>query len=415
MRLIGQAPTHSLSAWQPPAGLKALAVPGKCRLTGQTGRKEWPDFRYFLLLFSVATCKMPYTPPAIKTNNQFLVVAGFIVNGTDSTYITLSHSRNLVDTAPSPPELGAQIYVVGKLGETFQLAELGQGIYGGGPFALDPGDQYQLKIITGSGGLYESDFVPVKNSPPIDSLHFRLDSTGATIYVNTHDPTGNTQYYQWNYVQTWEHRSFYGSLNYYDFNIMSVSLRDSAQMVNRCWTTKASNSILLANSSGLNEDLIYEAPLLTIPLGSEQISFEYSISVSQFALTSQGYQFWSTLKANTEETGGLFDPQPSQTSGNIHCISNPSETVIGYVSAGGISHTRILINPSQLSYWPYEPIQGCYLFSVPASQVSSTFSDTTLYIPIETLLFGAVSGSYRYCGDCRAQGGGTAKPAYWPN
>ena len=57
----------------------------------------------------------------------------------------------------------------------------------------------------------------------------------------------------------------------------------------------------------------------------------YSINVKQYALSHEAYLFFEKIKKNTEQLGSIFDPQPSELQGNIHCITNPAETVVGYV------------------------------------------------------------------------------------
>ena len=68
------------------------------------------------------------------------------------------------------------------------------------------------------------------------------------------------------------------------------------------------------------------------------------------------------MKKNTEQTGSLFDPQPSQLSGNIHCLTDPNELVIGYVEITQEQTQRIFISSSEVSDWHYDP--GCALYEV---------------------------------------------------
>ena len=61
---------------------------------------------------------------------------------------------------------------------------------------LDSTLQYRLNIVTSDGNKYQSDFVTVRQAPPIDSLTWELAGdpdpiTGKqffNIYVNSHDP-----------------------------------------------------------------------------------------------------------------------------------------------------------------------------------------------------------------------------------
>jgi hypothetical protein len=70
--------------------------------------------------------------------------------------------------------------------------------------------------------------------------------------------------------------------------------------------------------------------------------------LKQYGLSSDAYTFWSQMKKNTEELGSIFDAQPSQINGNIHCTTNPVEPVFGYVSITNIQTKRIYINRTSL-------------------------------------------------------------------
>jgi hypothetical protein len=367
----------------------------------------------FLAVLLLTQCKARYYPPSTGAGNHFLVVDGILVGGQDSTLITLSRTRGLSDTVTQIPELGATVQVLGSGGDSYTLTELGGGTYSSAPLPLNPSEQYQVKIATQSGGQYVSDFVPVQQSPPIDSLSYRADSSGLTLYVNTHDPTGNTKFYLWQYRETWEHRSVYGS--YYIYSFGGLKARDSTQQIYRCWTQDFSTSLLLGSTASLSQDIIYQIPLLSIPLGAEQLSYVYSLEVKQYGLTQEGYNYWQNQKKNSEETGTLFDPQPTQVTGNIHSVGKPSEAVIGYLTASSPARLRIFINRSQVSFWPYQPLQGCSLTPVSPGDIPLVFSDTTQWVPINGLLGGAYSGTSTQCGDCTFAGGSTVKPSYWPN
>jgi hypothetical protein len=102
-----------------------------------------------------------------------------------------------------------------------------------------------------------------------------------------------------------------------------------------------STSITQATSVGLSQDLIFEQPLVFIPVGGQKGGVKYSILVQQFGITQDAYNYWENLKKNTELRGSIFDAQPSQLVGNIHCLQDPTEPVLGYVSLRQCSNKNI--------------------------------------------------------------------------
>ena len=166
----------------------------------------------FLMMFS---CRKFYDPPVIEGNNHFLAVNGFIYTGTAVTsMIALSRSLNLYDSVTDRPELNAIVSIQSSGGDSYNLIDsTGMGIYQSLALNLDSTLQYRLNIVTSDGNKYQSDFVSVKQAPPIDSLTWELagDPDPKTnkqffnIYVNAHDPNNATRYYRWDYEQTYKH------------------------------------------------------------------------------------------------------------------------------------------------------------------------------------------------------------------
>jgi hypothetical protein len=118
----------------------------------------------------------------------------------------------------------------------------------------------------------------------------------------------------------------------------------------------------LNSSAKLAKDVISENPVVFIASSSEKIESRYSIRVKQYALTADAYNYYQQLKKNTEQLGSIFDAQPSELTGNVHCVTNPAEPVIGYVTAGSSSEIRIYINNSSLPEWlAITPYQDCIM------------------------------------------------------
>jgi hypothetical protein len=371
------------------------------------------------------SCRKPYTPPAIKGVNHYLVVEGVINTGNDSTLVKLSRTVNISSDSSSIPELNAQIAIQNSQGQSYNLKELGNGSYSSAVLNLDNTLQYRLNITTSDGKNYVSDYVAAKASPPIDSVGFIVKSNGLQIYVNTHDPANNTRYYRWDYKETWQfHAEYYST---YITNGDTILPRPSAQQIYQCWANSISTDIEIGSSAKLVKDVIYQDPITFIIPTSEKIELEYSILIKQYALTSDAYNYFNQLKENTEELGSIFDAQPSQLTGNIHCVTNPSIPVIGYITAGAIQQKRIFIFNTQLpnnwiTLYPYNCGQDTALYYNPATKMndvahllvpinSPEIITTPTYFPNSPVISG-----YLYtdpeCGDCTIRGT-TTEPSFW--
>ncbi|HVV55403.1 MAG TPA: DUF4249 domain-containing protein [Mucilaginibacter sp.] len=301
-------------------------------------------------------CKRSYTPVIRSGNVNYLVVEGVIDPGSDSTIIKLSRAVKLNSKKGSAAETGARVTVEGNNGQNYIIPEIGNGKYAAPSLGLDSTQQYRLRIKTADGKQYVSDFAAAKPTPPIDSIGYTVKSNGIQVYVNTHDPKNNTYYYRWDYAETWEFHAEYLSL--FVSNGTAIVKRDADQMIYYCYASDTSANITLGSSAKLQRDVIYQDPLVFIPSTSEKIEQKYSILVKQYALTKDAYNYWQQLKKNTEQLGSIFDAQPSEIQGNIHCTSDPVEPVIGFVSVSSVKQKRVFIDNRDLPRWapvyPYD-------------------------------------------------------------
>ena len=359
-------------------------------------------------------CKKPYDPPVLRANNNFLVVDG-IININGITSININRTRNLSDTIKGGiPELKAQVSIVARNGSSFSLRDTaGSGVYTSAAMNLDPAQTYKITVRTADGRSYASDPVACKTTPAMDSLYYE-EPGDFTVYVNTHDPSGKTRYYRWDYIETWEH----------DAQLMSpwgvkdgmIYLRDSSQQQTQCWTTVNSTNILVGSSEKLAADVISRFPVRVITNGDPMINQKYSILVRQYALTADAYGYWSLIQKTSQNLGTLFDLQPTQLIGNIHCLTNPGEPVIGYMSASSVVQQRLFVFQSDLQNWIHNPPQfGCDTMEIPVNTSDYriySYPDTTL-APYYFITGGPLVLASRICLDCTLLGGTNVKPSYW--
>ncbi|HEX5151381.1 MAG TPA: DUF4249 domain-containing protein [Parafilimonas sp.] len=371
--------------------------------------------RFFLILIMIAGCKEEYNPPLKNADYNFLVVEGNILAGNDSTFVHLTRTVAVSDTSNVQPELNATVKVESENGESYLLQEHGNGLYIAPPLNISLSENYRLHIITSNGREYASDYVPVKQTPPIDSVSWKLDNNnGVAIYTTTHDATGSSQYYRWEFTETWEHRSRDSSVLIYEASLRNLRYRIPSEQLYRCWNINTSGEILIASTAGLSADLVYEKPITNIPYASQKISKIYSVLVKQYALTKGAFEYWDNLKKNTEELGSIFDPQPFADYGNMHSITDASEPVLGYISACSVAQQRIYITWSQVQ-WPYS-FPECKDTIVSPDNIDTVFSGFD-FLPVGYVYPppGAVFGTSQECADCRLTGGGsTVRPSYMP-
>lgn len=378
--------------------------------------QSWKNPLVWFLMLLLSGCVEPYFPEVLESQNTFLVVNGFL-NANGPTTIQLLRTQNLNENGPSPAESQAKVTVESEGGEQYSLFETGNGVYMSHNMQLAPEKKYRLLIRTIRGKEYASDFVEVKKTPAIDNITWKPVNDEVQVLVNTHDDSNNTRYYRWEYEQTWQFRAaLYSTIKYENGAISQRGPNDNP--IYNCWKSENSTTIELGSSIKLNSDVISNYKLLTLPQKSDKIAIKNSILVKQYALSREAYEYWETLKKNTESIGTLFDPLPSQLTSNIRSLSDPNEPVIGFLTAATMQQKRIFIDSKDLPaewrlYYPSCPVDTVMISS---GQVNERFEGGGV-LPVEEVY--GVSPSpigYTYaprsCVDCTLRGT-NVKPAFW--
>ncbi|MCW3113548.1 MAG: hypothetical protein JWR18_1944 [Segetibacter sp.] len=367
-----------------------------------------------MVVLAWSGCKERFDARLSPSQTNFLVVEG-VINASGITTINLSRTVPLSDSSRIKRELNAQVTIAGQDNSVFPVRAKGNGVYASDALNLNANQKYRLQIKTSSGGDYLSEYLAVKQTPPIDSVSWKQKNLGVDISVNTHDNRNSTRYYKWEYQETWEIHSAY--LNSYQYANGVVTLRPFGESTKLyyCWLYQNSNSILVGTSAHLANDVISFAPLQQIPLISEKLKVRYSILVQQYAIDEKAYNFYKMMKSNTETLGSIFDPQPSEVTGNIFSVNNPKEKVVGFVSVATMEQKRIFIENSQLSGVFYRDF--CESTLVPNNRDSiKYYYEYAGLLPYAAEQTGFTIVGYHSsiptCVDCRLRGS-NVKPSYW--
>jgi len=383
-----------------------------------------------IVCIMLGACREKYTAVVKDVNLNYMVIDGFINTGGDSTIIKLSRAFKLDNKALSAPERGAVVLVETDGGASYALPELAlkPGVYAIPTVGTDHTKKYRLRVRTKDNREYLSDFVESKVSPPVELTHdFRKGNLN--VYANTQDATGKSRYYNYTYTESWQYRS----------KIKSLWKVENHQMVRRqfpkddiynCYQTIPSGNITIASTAGLGEDRLADYPVVFVLPSSDKVRIEYSVLIKQTVLTRAGFEFAETMQKNTQKIGSIFDSQPSQLFGNIKCTTNPTEVVIGFVSAGTITENRLLLIANDMPFTFVGPLpdSGCIklvsdlLFrnQYGEDDVKRYLTEPTNpeYLPVDEILvmgrlLGYTATRNQDCVDCRLQGGSSIAPPYW--
>ncbi|RYY01015.1 MAG: DUF4249 domain-containing protein [Gammaproteobacteria bacterium] len=368
-------------------------------------------FICLFFLFLLASCRDEYELPLRETDVSLLVVEGTLNAGQGMTTITLSRTVKVNDAATIKPVLRAALTVEGKNGGNYALNETGNGQYTLAQLPLTFGEEYRLRIRTADNKEYLSDYIVARQTPAIDAVTWKIENEKLIIYANSHDASNNTRYYKWDFDETWEIRSYYTA--FYRWLSGTTIVPTISAYNSRCWKYAKSNTINVGSTVQLQSDVVSEAPVQFIPFGSEKLGVRYSILLKQQTLTREAYEYFNLMKKNTESIGSIFDPQPSELKGNIKCISNPDEGVLGFLTASSFTEKRIFITAQEANNWRFS--QYCPMEKV-LNEPDSIRIWVPGYLPFNLDNFNGVeyyAMAPASCVDCTKRGGDLNMPSYW--
>lgn len=363
-----------------------------------------------ILLTAVTGCVTQFYPD-IAEEDQSIVIEARITDRDEPHEVRISWSMPLYSDSFIPPTVnGYFVSVLDDEGNEYLFRNAGGGRYQSDPaeFRAVAGRKYKLHV-EGADHIYESDFVEMKPVPAIDSVYAGPEynefykpgesTYGYQVYVDSHDPTGETRYFMWTFNETWEIRT--------PFNYWTI--------INRiCWKSATSTDINILSTEALTESRVTKHPITFITRETDRLIVRYSILVRQYSITGEEFTYQDNLRKTVFEAGGLYDAIPGAITGNIKCTDSPPTTVLGFFSVSAVSEERLFIENVQTQFPDFYAY--CPIDSIRASDYDADVYGPNVYILGEwyepPLPVYYILSIHRECIDC-ALLGTAIKPDYW--
>jgi len=383
-----------------------------------------------LFILALSGCVSEFNANLPSDATEALVVEGDIIGNTEQI-IYLKKTFPLTDTLSYNTlrysEINAKVKLTGSDGSQTQGVYLGAGRYSMTIGTLNDDVEYSLEVEY-NGDTYKSTPAKPLITPEIDSVSFQQKEEygDVTIHISTHDDSGASKYFLWNYTEDWEITSTYYTTLFLDSYADTFYIVDPAPFY-YCWKNNTINPILIASTDAQTKNSIVNKTILKLPQESDRFSVLYSINVVQKAISGAAYDYYKAKLSASEGMGGLFTPQPTEPGGNITCINNGSKKALGYIEVlKNTSEKRIFINRGDISR---RSSSGCIMYmhdEVLArmnAELIETFAQVVSWLrlcPVAPLDPDIKTGlvpafwSSDDCTDCRLNGTKT-RPDFWPN
>lgn len=372
------------------------------------------------LALLAVSCVYPFEAET-QDGSGTLVIEGDILIG-EITEVKLSY------TAPIPGGLTDPVYA-----SRVWVEDNAGGVYEGSQsFTVldrfevdtrdaDPAREYRLHVMVRGSREYVSSWGPVNTAPVIDSLSFIKDpeKSRLNIALSMHSKAGS--FFKWSYVEDWEYRAkYYASVKYvpptyyHSWSIGEIVPMNYPENTYWCYKHDVSSEILTFSTEKQTDDRFVDLEFHKIPRDDDRISYIYRIKVNLEPLSKDAYVYWDNLKVNSEYNGNLFAPTPSEMVGNIRCVQDPDELVMGYISVAQRTSKTLYVYSEQHGFYKdsehYEdPV------TIGTGEWSSYLKKG--FLPYQCVIPGDYSQTIwapQRCVDCRTRGGTRTVPDDWP-
>lgn len=377
------------------------------------------------VLLWIFGCTEPFEG-TVEGFEDVLVVDAIITNENKRQEVRLTRSFRFDEEGPQAEE-NANVIVEDGDGEQFVFNEEEPGIYlSSTPFAAEMGKDYRLSITTEDGKSYRSDTMQLPTaSTTIDELYAERTTNdqgeeGMGIFIDTFDPSRQSNYYRYEYEETFKIIAPFWSPNDVVFIIQlstgpvfEVILREREERV--CYGTDREKTIEIANTLNLSEDRLGRFPVRFIDRDNYILSHRYSILVRQYVQTQEAFSYYEDLKGLSQSPNSVFtEDQPGFLPGNVFSLDDNNENIAGFFEVTAVTEERIFF--SYEDFFPGEDlppyIQECTIAPAFGEDLKGILDreNSVLYE------FNPSEGGYlmtpRACGDCTALGSNKV-PDFW--
>ena len=379
----------------------------------------------FLLLLTCSSCIEPFEP-VIEESQVVLVINGKITDQPGMHYVEISRSTPYNEPFYQPVG-GCVVLVTDEKGDMIHFLERELGKYSAdipGSF-LAVGKAYSLQVLTPDQREYRSEYDTLLACPPIDSIYYEVETretpdpdfnlAGIQFYMDMTGTASDSRNFMWQLEETWEYRAVLFSQYIWRAREEEVEKYRSNELF-KCWTTLPIREIYTGTTRNLYKNALRRNSMNFVSNETDRLKVTYSLLVKQQSLTRRSYLYWEKMKAQSSETGGLYEIQPSSAIGNIYNTSDPDEVVLGIFYATQQKSKRIMVNNvgSEDDLFDFKiPYLTCEWHS--AAGAFQIGADFPYYLKSDH--YSGYGPPYltadQICFDCRIRGGINVKPDYW--
>ncbi|MBR4134715.1 MAG: DUF4249 family protein [Bacteroidales bacterium] len=384
-------------------------------------RKILIHIMLLMVTVAVSSCVYPFEPELDKSSGRNLVIEGDLLIGSFS-YIRLSYMSYL-DEDLAEWDVKAEVRAEDEKGNMYNGKKVDSNLYLISLNLADPSSRFRLYVVLDDGREYASEWAEARRAPVVDEITHELDATTNQVRFNItlHSDDGE-QYFRWFFDEDWEYESLYDAKYWYSIDTSDPD--DNGTMIkygpregtHYCWMNQQSTGLYFTTTRDLESNKVQEKNFYRVAAQTQRMSSLYSMNVRVESTTEDCYDYWKNVRTNSENLGDLFSPIPSEMRGNIYNLSDPDETVLGFVNVSTVAEKRVFVDNKKTGYYikkTYIP-EDDWMIEVPTNEWRRYYIYKQ-YLPVSKGEGSIFYWAPKRCVDCRLQGGTKNRPVFWPN
>ena len=379
-----------------------------------------------LVFFMATSCIEEYKPILEIKDIEKYVVYGNISDQEGYQTINISTTSN-TENPQYIPISGCDVIISDDLGNIFQLEELNPGEYRVwiDQEYLNVGKSYKIDITTPAGIEISSDYDTIPDCADIDSVYYiredipttNLDKPiqGIQFYTDFNGSDHHSKYYMYSIEETWEYHARYPKMwllegaVYFSEVLTEIDPPDYSTFY--CWKTQMVSDVFVLSTNNLSENKYSKFPLHYVKNTTEKLAYGYSVLIKRYALSEPAYYYWTKIKNNIINDGGLYEKQPELIKGNLYNLTNSNQEVLGYFFASSNKTKRTFVETIEDLELTYTDMCDVHEFATDRILLSVPAYARPAYLVFGPAEFGWLG---IHCTDCTSLGGTTIKPVFWP-
>lgn len=372
------------------------------------------------------SCVYPFEVDAPQTQKRLVIEGNILIGALTEVNLSYMMGLNTPDSEMKNDKPAGKAWVESEDGKRYE-AEEGNG---SSSIVIDTRTapakgRYRLCVEDlGTSREYVTSWQEVNPPAEIDDLTYVWDENTMTLCLSAHSEEGS--YFRWAYVEDYKFHADRPKDFIFDYaENKEVKLEESDYSTYWCWSTNSSREVDLVATTDLEDNRLVAHKFHTFSRGSMRLQTRYRMTIYLSCISADAYRYLDNLKITSDFTGDLFTPLPSDVNGNITCVEDPNEKVIGYVDVCQISTKEFYLDEN--AYKLYAPGRSQPTSFIPIVEWNKNglnpypldlrdFWDKG-FAPVYEGADGegnsGVVWDYKRCTDCRQSGGVLESPEGW--